>query len=115
MPGLPALTHRFIGTVAMFACEAVDGTRSIGALAMWISTAAARELTEYRSLNVERRSLYRDYRRVVPSVRCVRASEPRGRSVEAAVVLDTAGRSRAVALRFECSRGRWQATSITVL
>lgn len=115
LPGVPPLTHRLVGRVAVFACEAVDGTRSIGALAGWITTGAARELAEYRSLNVGRRSLYRDYRRVVATVRRVRLSEPRERAVEAAVVLDTAGRSRAVALRFEAARGRWQATSITVL
>lgn len=114
-PGLPPLTHSQIGKIAIYACEAVDGTRSIACLAMWITTGAARALEEYRSLVVERRSLYRETRRLVARVRRVRTTEPVPRVVEAAVVLDAAGSSRAVALRFEAFRGRWQATSVTVL
>lgn len=75
----------------------------------------AEHLAEYRALILERRSLYQDTRRVVPTVRKVRATQPAFRVAEASVVLDASGRTRAVALRFTGMRGRWQATSITVL
>ena len=113
--GLPPLTHRLIGTIAIFAFEAVEGTRHVGQLGRWITADVAEHLAEYRALIIERRSLYRDTRRIVPTVRKVRATQPSFRVAEASVVLDASGRSRAVALRFEGTRGRWQATSITVL
>lgn len=114
-PGLPPLTFRLIGTIAVFAFEAIEGTRHVGQLGMWITEEVAEHLTAYRMLIAERRSLYRDTRRVVPSVRTVRASVPAPRVAEASVVLNADGRTRAVALRFEGSRGRWQASAITVL
>lgn len=113
--GLQPLTHRLIGTIAVFAFEAVEGTRHVGQLGRWISADVAEHLAEYRALILERRSLYQDTRRVVPTVRKVRATQPAFRVAEASVVLDASGRTRAVALRFTGMRGRWQATSITVL
>lgn len=114
-PDVPRLDARAIGAVAVFAFEAVEGTRQIGQLGKWISSSVAEELAEVRQLNVERRSLYRDHRRIVPVVQRVRATHPSPSATEASVVLTTPSRSRAVALRFEVLRGRWQATSITVL
>lgn len=114
-PGLPPLTHRIIGTVAIFAFEAVEGTRHVGQLGMWITAEVSRHLTEYRTLIRERRSRYQDTRRIVPTVRTVRASQPATHVVEATVILNAEGRARAVALRFGVNRVRWQATSITVL
>lgn len=111
----PPLSYRMIGTVAVFAFEVVEGARHVGQLGRWISEPVAASLSELRSLNLERRSLYRDQRVVVPSVLRVRASQPAPRVTEAAVILATKSRSRAVALRFESGRGRWQATAITVL
>lgn len=113
--GLPPLTHCLIGTIAIFAFEAVEGTRHVGQLGRWITAEVAGHLSEYRALILERRSLYQDNRRIVPTVRRVRADQPSFRVAEASVVLNAEGRSRAVALRFEGTRGRWQATSITVL
>ncbi|GAA1316752.1 hypothetical protein GCM10020360_07440 [Nonlabens tegetincola] len=109
------LDARVIGAVAVFAFEAVEGTRQIAQLGRWITESVASELAELRRLNIERRSLYRDERRVVPTVRRVRAMQPGHVVAEAAVVLTAAGRARAVALRFELIRQRWQATSVTVL
>ena len=114
-PGVPPLTHRLVGAVAVFAFEAVEGTRLVGQLGTWITARVARELQALRALNLERRALYRDGRRVVPCVRRVRTSRLAPCVAEAAVVLSTAARSRAVALRFEAIRGQWRATSITVL
>ena len=99
----------------MFAFEAVEGTRQVGQLGKWITAGVAETLGELRALNVERRSLYRDHRRIVPSVRRVRATHPVTGVIEASVVLTTPARALAVALRFEIIRERWQATSITVL
>ncbi|MGO3147234.1 MAG: Rv3235 family protein [Leucobacter sp.] len=115
LTGLPSLTHRLVGTIAVFAFEAVEGTRHVGQLGKWISFTVAQELAEYRALTIERRTLYRDVRRLVPTARKVRISQPARGVSEATVVLEVSGRCRAVALRFEVIRGRWQATSITIL
>ncbi len=114
-PPIPRLSAQTIGAVAVFAFEAVEGTRQVGQLGKWITAGVAETLGELRALNVERRSLYRDHRRIVPSVRRVRATHPVTGVIEASVVLTTPARARAVALRFEIIRERWQATSITVL
>ncbi|GAA2822826.1 hypothetical protein FB468_1665 [Leucobacter komagatae] len=114
-PPLPALEPRVIGAIAVFAFEAVEGARQVAQLGRWITDTVAAQLSELRRLNVERRSLYRDSRRIVPAIQRVRTTRPNDDVTEAAVVLSTPSRSRAVALRFEAIRGRWQATSITVL
>lgn len=114
-PPLPALEPRVVGAIAVFAFEAVEGARQVAQLGRWVTETVAAQLSELRSLNVERRSLYRDNRRVVATILRVRATHPSNDVTEAAVVLSTPSRSRAVALRFEAIRGRWQATSITVL
>lgn len=114
-PGLPSLPLRLIGTIAIFAFEAVEGTRHVGQLGKWITADVSAHLATYRSLIAQRKSLYRDTRRLVPTVRKVRAMSPAPRVVEASVILDADGRARAVALRFEYNRARWQATSVTVL
>ena len=112
---VPALARHSIGAVAVFAFEAVEGSRQVGHLGRWITEEVASHLTELRRFNVERRSLYRDDRRVVAQVLRVRAMQPHPLATEAAVVLATPARSRAVALRFEVIRMRWQASAITVL
>ena len=112
---LPELPARAIGVLAVFVFEAVEGTRQLTQLARWLTPRVTAELTEIRRLNIERRSLYHDDRRVVPAIRRVRATHPTPNVTEAAVVLATPSRSRAVALRFEVIRGRWQATSASVL
>ncbi|QNN62511.1 Rv3235 family protein [Leucobacter denitrificans] len=93
----------------------MEGTRSVSQLGRWISYNVSQELSQYRALTIERRSLYRDSRRHVPSVRRVRTSQPTRRVIEATVLVDVSGRCRAIALRFEQTRNRWQATSITIL
>lgn len=81
----------------------------------WISAEVAAELQAIRTLNVERRALHRDTRRVVASVQRVRLTRISSGVVEAAIVLATPSRSRAVAARFEGFRKRWQAVALTVL
>ncbi|KAM9866101.1 hypothetical protein ACIFOC_01014 [Leucobacter aridicollis] len=112
---LPRLEARVIGAIAVFAFEAVEGSRQVAQLGRWITADVSDELREVRRLNVERRSLYRDSRRIVPVVGRVRITSPARWVTEAAVVLLTPSRARAVAMRFEVIRGRWQATSISVL
>lgn len=114
-PGLPVLSFRLIGKLAIFAYEAVEGTRNVGQLSNWVSADVARQLTELRALIIERRSLYHDDRRVVPTVRRVRAVLLSPGVTEAAVILNTGNRAKAIAVRLEGVRGYWQATSITVL
>lgn len=104
-----------IGKIAVFAFESVEGTRQVEQLGRWITGRVASELSTLRAMNVERRSLFHDHRRIVPAVLRVRTTEPAPLVTEASVVLSTPSRTRAVALRFEVFRGRWQATSITVL
>lgn len=115
LPRVPRLDAGIIGKIAVFSFEAVEGTRPLGQLGRWITESVADELATVRALNVERRSLFHDYRRIVPSVRRVRSMVPVAGITEASVVLVTPSRARGVALRFELLRGRWQATSITIL
>lgn len=114
-PAQERLEPGIIGKIAVFAFEAVEGTRQVGQLGRWITGRVASELSVLRAMNVERRSLFHDHRRIVPAVLRVRTTEPVPLVTEASVVLSTPSRTRAVALRFEVFRGRWQATSITVL
>lgn len=114
-PGLPPLSLVTVGHIAVFAFEAVEGTRVVAQLGGWISAEVAAALAEARALNMERRALHRDTRRVVAQLLRVRLAPVAAGVVEASAVLATPIRTRAVALRFEAFRGRWQATSITVL
>ena len=111
-PPLPAAA---IQRLALCAAEVLDGSRAIGQLAGAITEEVAQELAARRALRTERRTLYRDERRVVPVPGPPHASAPRPGVVEAAVVLHAPGRTHAVALRFEVRRGAWRVTHLTVL
>lgn len=111
----PPLEHRVIGRIAATAYEIAEGSRQVANLSRWITPAVAKQLAHVRALNIERRSLYRDTRRSVPTVRRVRAVSTSEGVIEATVVLNTPGRARATAMRFEYARGAWRASYLAVI
>lgn len=113
--GCEPLPHRTIGKLAVVAYEVIDGSRHVSQLGSWFTVSAASRLREYRALTVERRSLYRDYRRAVPTVHRVHVTSPAPGVVEASVTLNTPGRTKVAALRLEAPRGKWRAASVDVL
>lgn len=107
--------HRFIQTLAVHAYEVLDGARAVAQLGPWITQSVAAELIARRAARTERRTLYRDQRRVVPVAGRVHLHQPTPHTIEATVVLRTKVRAAAVAIRLEYSRARWRATHLTVL
>lgn len=111
----PTLDHQVIGRIAATAYEVAEGIRQVAHLGRWITPEVANQLSALRALNVERRSLNRDTRRAVPTVLCVRAASPSPGAIEATVVLNTPGKARGAALRFEFQRGIWKASYLAVM
>lgn len=112
---MPPLADTAIQRLALMAFEAVEGHRPLAQLGRLISPSVLTDLSRQRSSRVERRSLYRDQRRVVPAPGVPHRSEPAPDVIECAVVLNSPTRSSAVAMRLECDGERWQATEVTVL
>lgn len=104
-----------IQRLALYAFEAIEGTRSISQLAGTVTPEVVRELQARRSLRVERRTLIHDQRRIVALPGPAHTSRPHPEIVEAAVVLHARGRTSVVALRLERNAERWRATELTVL
>lgn len=112
---IPPPDLRMIQKLAVYGYEVLDGSRSVTQLGAWISRGVAAQLTSRRAAWTERRSLYRDYRRLVPIPGRVHFSQVSSRVAEATVVVRTEMRSTAVAIRLEFSHRRWRATDLTVL
>lgn len=104
-----------IQKLALYAFEALEGSRSIAQLGGWITREVAAVLLERRAARTERRTLYRDARRVTACPGPAHIDRPLPHIVEATVVLYAEPRSRSVALRFEHNGSRWRATDLTVL
>lgn len=104
-----------IQKLALYAFEALEGSRSIAQLGGWITREVASALRERRAAHTERRTLYRDARRIMACPGPAHIDRPLPHIVEATVVLYAEPRSHSVALRFEHSDGRWRATDLTVL
>lgn len=109
------LSTSTIQLFALYAFEIVEGSRSIAQLSRQVSATVIQKLHECRSVRTQVRSLCGDQRRVVAVPGPVHHHMPHRGAVEAAVVLRSATRSTAVALRFEFTRGRWLATDVAVL
>lgn len=109
------LPSRTIQRFALFVFEVVEGQRSTAQLSSWISDDVVTSLRECRSGRTQLRSLCGDTRRVVAVPGPAHVNRPNASIIEAAVVLRAKARATAVALRFEFLRGRWLATSVTVL
>ncbi|QIM18009.1 hypothetical protein G7066_03740 [Leucobacter coleopterorum] len=104
-----------IQKLAIYGYEALDGSRSIAQLGAWITRGVVEQLTSRRAAWTERRSLYRDNRRLVPVPGKVHLSQLSNRVAEATVVVQTEVRSTAIAIRLEFLHQRWRATDLTVL
>jgi hypothetical protein len=104
-----------IQKLALYAFEALEGSRSVAQLGGWITREVAAALLERRAARTERRTLYRDARRVVACPGPAHIDRPLPHIIEATVVLYAEPRSRSVALRLEHNGSRWRATDLTVL
>lgn len=96
--------------------EVLAGVREIDQLARWFSEDAFRSLATRSNLAARARSA----RGVAPArptfgIRSIRTSEPADGVVEAAIVVASPGRTRAVAIRLEGMDRRWRATSLAIL
>ncbi|RGE19500.1 hypothetical protein D1J51_11545 [Leucobacter sp. wl10] len=112
---IPGPSTATIQKLALYAFEVLEGSRSIAQLGGWITREVASALLERRAVRTERRTLYRDARRVVACPGPAHIDRPLPHILEATVVLYAEPRSRSVALRFEHSGDRWRATDLTVL
>ncbi|MFT4231960.1 MAG: Rv3235 family protein [Leucobacter sp.] len=112
---VPAPSAAVIQKLALYAFEVIEGSRAVAQLGGWITHGVAAALRERRAIGTERRTLYRDSRRVVACPGPAHLDRPMPHIVEATVVLYAEPRSRSVLLRFEHSGGRWRATDLTVL
>ncbi len=112
---IPDPSARFVRALAAQAFEAVEGLRSISQLGAALSVGAARQLAQQRNALRERRQMYRDQRRCVPSPGRMHLCRVHEGVAEASVVLHTEHRSHAVALRLEWVHGRWRASEIHVM
>lgn len=86
--------------------EVLAGARSVSQLAMLLSPEV------YAVINAHAQRLAGLSPRHRPLVRSVRVCMPTDEVAEAAVVIQGAKRSRAIALRLEVQHGRWRATAI---
>lgn len=112
---IPAPSAQLIQKLALYAFEALEGTRAIAQLGGWVTPEVVQHLRERRAARTERRTVYRDERRIVATPGRAHIGRPLPHVVEATVVLYAQPRSCAVALRFEHVAGRWRATDLTVL
>jgi hypothetical protein len=86
--------------------EVLAGARSVSQLAMLLSPEV------YGVINSHAQRIAKLTPRHRPLVRSVRVFMPTDEVAEAAVVIQGAKRSRAIALRLEVQHGRWRATAI---
>lgn len=112
----PPPATRLVQKLALYALDAVEGTRAIAQLGGWITFEAAQRLAERRAARTERRTVLGDPRtRSAAAPGPAHLHEPVPGVFEATVVLHAEPRACSVALRFERFDGRWRATDITVL
>ena len=105
----------YVRTLATLIFEVVEGLRTAGQLGASITVSAARQLTALRAARQEQLSLLQQLPRSVSRPGPVRIDRPSPCAAEAAAVLHTGERGRAVALRLEWIHRRWRVTEIAVL
>lgn len=115
VPDIPPPDLNVVRRLAVYSYEVLDGTRAVAQLGGWITREVAEQLSTRRAARTERRTLYRDNRRSVPTPGPVHLSRPAPLVTEVTIVLRTEVRSTAVAMRLEFVRDRWRATELTVL
>jgi len=96
--------------------EVLAGVRETDQLARWFTEDAFRVLIARANLSARARSA----RGVAPTrpvyrILSTRASSPADGVVEATVIVESPGRTRAVAIRLEGMDRRWRATTLAVL
>lgn len=109
----PSTLH--IRTLAICAVEVIQGLRSLDQIGGWVTPSVLASISTQRALRTERNTMYRDQRRVVSTPGRVVTSSPSPGIVDSAIVMHTAHRSYAVAMRFEHIRSKWRATELFVL
>lgn len=112
---VPGPDPRYVAALAVHAYECLDGSRPIAQLGSAISFELAQQLSEIRAARMERRSLVRDRRRIIPVPGRPVICRPVPHAVEATVALHAPHRSYAVAIRLEWVHGRWRASELVVL
>ncbi|WP_017793143.1 Rv3235 family protein [Leucobacter salsicius] len=106
---------RVLQRLALYAFEALEGVRSVAQLAGWITPAVATALLERRAARTERRTLYRDSRRIVAIPGPVHIDRPAPHVIEATLALHASPRTLPVAMRLEHRDRRWRVTELVVL
>ena len=96
--------------------EVLTGGREVDSIARWVTEDVHRHLQQRAAVATRARSLgARARARPRVQVGTVRTCPVADGVVEAAVVVHTRSRARAVALRLELRQGRWRATAVGVL
>ena len=93
--------------------EVLAGDRPLLQLMRWLDISVYEHLAEHVTNRAGRPPGVRPG--PVRAVRSVHLCEPRAGVVEAAVVVGSGARVRAVAVRLEGARGRWRCTRLTIL
>lgn len=101
--------------IALYAVETIEGLRDTNQVGSWVMPSVLETLLAQRTLRLERRTMYKQSRRIVPQPGNVVLSRPTDLAVESAVVMHVEGRSFAVAMRLEFIRSKWRATQLHVL
>lgn len=112
---IPAPTSGFVCALAVQGYEVLAGTRNVRQLGPLISVPLARNLLAMQAVWRDRRTVCRDNRVRIPHAVSARIDRPIPTQAEAAVVLSTSGRIRAVALRLEWVHRHWRACELVVL
>ncbi|WIB25299.1 Rv3235 family protein [Curtobacterium sp. MCSS17_015] len=103
-------------SLALCVAEILTGAREVDTISRWISDEVHRHLQHRAAIAARARSVSRhSHHRAVIRVGGVVLDGPRDGVAEAAVVVHTRSRARAVAIRLEVRNGRWRATAIGVL
>ncbi|PZE89486.1 Rv3235 family protein [Curtobacterium sp. MCBD17_008] len=103
-------------SLALCVAEILTGAREVDTISRWITDEVHRHLQHRAAVAARARSVSRHARqRAVIRVGGVVLDGPRDGVAEAAVVVHTRSRARAVAIRLEVRNGRWRATAIGVL
>ena len=104
-----------IENLATGVIEILLGVREVQQIARWV-TESTYELLTQRALTARRARAVRQQREVPGfAISSVRTCHTADGVVEGAVVVRSAGRTRAVAIRLEGLDGRWRATAVQVL
>jgi len=98
------------------ALEVLAGVREPEQLARWLTDEPYRSLVARANMATRARSARRQaVMRPAFALRSIHHSSPADGVVEAVIIVETAQRTRAVAMRLEGIDSRWRATSLSIL